>query len=79
MPLFFFPTPVTEKNRDIPVPITHPAGQDIQIPAAPKGTDSTNARTTLKTRSVKVAIINAFILPEPLRTPSAMSLKEIIM
>ena len=56
----------------------HPIGHAHQIPMEPKEVfDRTIARTTRRIRSVKVAIMNSFIIPAPRRMPSAANFAEI--
>ena len=59
------------------VATVHPMGQAHQIPVAPRAVaDRTNARITRRIRSVKVAVMNCFIMPVPRRMPSATSLAD---
>ena len=63
---------------DSTVATVHPIGHAHQIPVAPRIVlDRTYARTTRKTRSVKVAIIKFFIVPAPLNIPSATNYADI--
>lgn len=58
--------------------MTQPLGHAHQIPVAPRAVfEKTRARATRRIRSVKVAIMNRTISPEPRRMPSATSFAEI--
>ena len=55
----------------------HPIGHEHHIPVAPRTVlENIKDRKTLKIKSVNVAIIKYFILPAPLRIPSATSLAD---
>ncbi len=55
----------------------HPIGHAHQIPVAPSAVfEKTNAKTTRRMRSVKVATMNLLIIPAPRRIPSATSFAE---
>ena len=59
------------------VAIVQAIGQAHQMPTDFRAVaEKPNASTTRRIRSVKVAVINWFILPLPLRIPSATSLVD---
>lgn len=61
-----------QNNIDRAVAINHPIGHAHHIPVAPRLVFASKiASTTRRMRSVKVAIMNGFIAPEPRSTPSA--------
>ena len=59
------------------IAIVQPMGHAHQIPiASPVHAESTNARTTRRTRSVKVAAINRLMALTPRIMPSATSFAD---
>ena len=55
----------------------HPIGHAHQIPVAPSAVlEKQKASNTRRIKSVKVAIINFFIIPAPLKIPSATNFAE---
>ena len=71
-----FPSPLEQKKTDKPAPIIQPIGHASHIPTVPSGAESITAKTTLNIKSVKVAVINAFIFPAPRSIPSATNFEE---
>ena len=65
------------EHQESTVATDQPMGQAHQIPVAPSTVrESTEASTTRKRRSVKVAIMKRSMEPMPRRMPSATSLAE---
>ena len=62
------------------VAMHQPMGHAHQIPVAPRAVlENTKAITTRRIKSVKVAIMNCFIMPAPRRIPSATNFAETTM
>lgn len=62
---------MAEIAADTPQPIGH--DHHTPISPIPRVPEKIKARTTLKTRSLKVVIINSVIAPEPLKIASQLS------